>query len=193
MCSPERVYFNYLECSYNAWYAYENTLNIWTRTKIVGGNTASYPHVSRLFLDLHLMGWRGCANAMGVTKLPSSCSIPKTVRNQFIRYYICSWRVGIYHFKLRHYTDVIMGTIASQITSLTIDYSIVYSDANQRKKSKLRVTGLCARNSPGTGEFPAQMASYAENVSIWWRHNGNFAVIAIEQFLVVFFFFCNSW
>ena len=23
----------------------------------------------------------------------------------------------------------------------------------------------------GTGEFPAQMASYAENVSIWWRHH----------------------
>ena len=39
------------------------------------------------------------------------------------------------------------------------------------KTSKLRVTGLCAWNSPGTGEFPAQMASYAENVSIWWRHH----------------------
>ena len=26
-------------------------------------------------------------------------------------------------------------------------------------------------NSPETGEFPAQMASYAENVSIWWRHH----------------------
>ena len=39
--------------------------------------------------------------------------------------------------------------------------------------SKLRVTGLCVGNSPGTGEFPAQMASYAENVSIWWRHHGN--------------------
>ena len=26
-------------------------------------------------------------------------------------------------------------------------------------------------NSPGTGEFPAQMASNAENVSIWWRHH----------------------
>ena len=24
----------------------------------------------------------------------------------------------------------------------------------------------------GTGEFPTQMASYAENVSIWWRHHG---------------------
>ena len=25
--------------------------------------------------------------------------------------------------------------------------------------------------TPGTGEFPAQMASNAENVSIWWRHH----------------------
>ena len=40
-----------------------------------------------------------------------------------------------------------------------------------KKTSKLRVTGLCAGNSPGTGEFPAQMASYAENISIWWRHH----------------------
>ena len=40
-----------------------------------------------------------------------------------------------------------------------------------KKASKLRVTGLCVGNSPGTGEFPAQMASNAENVSIWWRHH----------------------
>ena len=40
-----------------------------------------------------------------------------------------------------------------------------------KKISKLRVTGLCVGNSPGTGEFPAQMASKAENVSIWWRHH----------------------
>ena len=41
-----------------------------------------------------------------------------------------------------------------------------------KKISKFRVTGLCAGNSPGTGEFPTQMASNAENVSIWWRHHG---------------------
>ena len=35
-----------------------------------------------------------------------------------------------------------------------------------KKTSKLRVTGLCAGNSPGTGEFPAQMVSNAENVSM---------------------------
>ena len=40
-----------------------------------------------------------------------------------------------------------------------------------KKTSNLRVTGLCAGNSPGTGEFPAQIASNAENVSIWWRHH----------------------
>ena len=44
-----------------------------------------------------------------------------------------------------------------------------------RRRSKitstLRVTGLCAGNSPMTGEFPAQKASNAENVSIWWRHH----------------------
>ena len=46
-----------------------------------------------------------------------------------------------------------MTTMASQITSLTVVYSIV-SGADQQKTSKLRVAGLCA-----------------ENVSIWWRHH----------------------
>ena len=40
-----------------------------------------------------------------------------------------------------------------------------------KKTSKLCVTGPCVGNSPGTGEFPAQRASNAENVSIWWRHH----------------------
>ena len=44
-----------------------------------------------------------------------------------------------------------------------------------RRRSKktltLRVAGLCAGNSPVSGEFPAQMASDAENVSISWRHH----------------------
>ena len=40
-----------------------------------------------------------------------------------------------------------------------------------KKTSKLRLTGLCAGNSLGTGELPAQRASYTENVSILWRHH----------------------
>ena len=38
-----------------------------------------------------------------------------------------NWHVAL------HYGDVIMGTIASQITSLTVVYPTVYSDADQRK------------------------------------------------------------
>ena len=59
-----------------------------------------------------------------------------------------------------------MGTIASQITSLTIVYSIVLV-ADQRKHQSSASPAFV----PGTGEFPAQMASYSENVSIWWRHH----------------------
>ena len=69
-----------------------------------------------------------------------------------------------------HYYDVIIGAMASEIMRLTIICSTVYSGADQSKKSKLRVTGLCAGTSPGTREFPAQMASNTEDVSIWWRH-----------------------
>ena len=67
-------------------------------------------------------------------------------------------------------SDVIMGAMASQITNLTIIYSTVYSGADQRKHQSSSSLALCG-NSPVTGEFPAQMVSNAENVSIWWRHN----------------------
>ena len=70
------------------------------------------------------------------------------------------------------HSDVIMNKIASQITSVSIVYSTVCSGVNQRKTSKLRVTGLCVGYSPATGEFPAQRASNAENVYIWCRHHG---------------------
>ena len=42
-----------------------------------------------------------------------------------------------------------------------------------KKTSKLRVAGLCAGNSPVTGEFPIHRASKAENGSIRWCHHGN--------------------
>ena len=62
-----------------------------------------------------------------------------------------------------HYNDVTTSATASQITSLTIVYSTVYSGADQRKQQ-------C---SASLAVFPAQRASNAENVSIWWRHHAN--------------------
>ena len=57
-----------------------------------------------------------------------------------------------------------MGAMASQITSFTIDYSTIYSGADQRKHQS-------SASLPVSGEFPAQMASNAENVSIRWRYH----------------------
>ena len=54
-----------------------------------------------------------------------------------------------------HYSDIIMSTMASQITSLIIVYSTVYSGADQRKH-----------------QSSASLASNVENVSIWWRRHG---------------------
>ena len=71
-----------------------------------------------------------------------------------------------------HYSDVIMGAIASQITSPTIVYSTDYSDADQRKHQSSASLAFFVGNSPWTCALPAQMASNAENVSIWWRHRG---------------------
>ena len=40
-----------------------------------------------------------------------------------------------------------------------------------KKTPELHFTGLCEGKTPVPDEFPAQMASNAENVSIWWRHH----------------------
>ena len=66
-----------------------------------------------------------------------------------------------------HYNDVVMGAIASQITRLTIVFNRLFRHRS-KKTSKLRVTGLCAGNSPDAGEFPAQMASNRINLQKIW-------------------------
>ena len=63
-----------------------------------------------------------------------------------------------------HYSDVIMGAMVSQITSVSI--ATVCSGAGAKKISKLRVTDLCKGNSPVTGKFPVQRVSNTENVSM---------------------------
>ena len=61
-----------------------------------------------------------------------------------------------------------------------------------KKTSKLRVTGLCAGNSQGTGEFPAQMASNAENASIWWRHHDMQTEVSLVL-LLLYYEFVVDW
>ena len=59
-----------------------------------------------------------------------------------------------------------MGPIASQITSLTIVYSTVYSGADQRKHQSSASLAFV-----WVMWIPTKMASNAEDISIWWRHH----------------------
>ena len=74
-------------------------------------------------------------------------------------------------FHGNHYNDVIMSATASQINSLTIVYSTVYSMCRSKKTSKLRITGLCTGNSPVIDEFPAQRVSNASMLLVSMRMN----------------------
>ena len=100
------------------------------------------------------------------------------VFNEMPRYYLYS-----------HYSVVIMGAMASQITSLTIVYLILNSGADQRKHQSSASLVFV------TGEFPAQMASNAENVSIWLRHHvlTDWDVAWPESGPVVFFTDIQCW
>ena len=69
-----------------------------------------------------------------------------------------------------HYDDVTMTTIASQITSLTVVCSIVYSGVDQRKHQSSASLAF-VRGIHRDRWIPRKRASYAENVSIWWRHH----------------------
>ena len=71
--------------------------------------------------------------------------------------------------------------IASQITSLTVVYSIVNSCADQSKHQSSASLAFVRGKFTGTGEFPAQKASNAENVSTWWRHH---EVIHVKHYFI---------
>ena len=60
-----------------------------------------------------------------------------------------------------------MDTMASQSSASAL-FTQPFIQAQIKENIK---GGFCAGNSPVT-ESPAQMASNAENVSIWWRHHG---------------------
>ena len=66
-----------------------------------------------------------------------------------------------------HYSDVIISTMASQITSDCLLKRLF----RRRSKniSKLRVTGLCEGNSPVNSPHKGPVTR--KNFSIWWRHN----------------------
>ena len=91
---------------------------------------------------------------------------------------ILTLRINVHHdwwnSVVEHCGDVIMNTMESQITSLTIVYSTIHSRRRSKKQQSSALLAFVL-----TGEFPAQRASNAENVSIWLRHHVHFHRIHI--------------
>ena len=85
---------------------------------------------------------------------------------QVVAWKICCWSQWLLSLQWRHKGRTSVSNHPPHVCLLSR-----LNRRRSKKISKLRVNGLCAGNSLGTGEFPAQMASKAENVSIWWRHH----------------------
>ena len=71
-----------------------------------------------------------------------------------------------------HYIDVIMTTMASQITSLMVIYSIFYSGADQRKHQSsasltfVQVIHRCPVNSPNKGPVTRKMFPFDDVIMV---------------------------
>ena len=81
------------------------------------------------------------------------------------QYYGSHWRrTGIYR-------EVIMGAMASQITGIPIFCTIVGAGADQRKHQNSASLAFVWGIHRWPENSSTQRFSYAENVSIWWRHH----------------------
>ena len=75
-------------------------------------------------------------------------------------------------FKVSRYNDVIMSAIISQITSLTIVYSTIYSGTEQRKHGSSASLAFVWGIHRWPVNSPHKRPVTQKNVSIWWHHHG---------------------
>ena len=88
-----------------------------------------------------------------------------------------------------HYDDVIMGAMASQITSLMIVYSTVYSDADQRKHqssvSLAFVRGIQRRPVDSLHKWPVTQKMFPfHDVIMLIRISGTFVIICSYMYFL---------
>ena len=105
-----------------------------------------------------VMAWHSTFPKLLPDPVMTSCSLLQTLRNELQ-----------INFN-KHYSDVIMSGMASQITSISIYLLHRLFRHRSKKISKLCFTGLCEGNPPVTGGLPSLRVSNAEDVSIWWHY-----------------------
>ena len=73
--------------------------------------------------------------------------------------------------QLSHYSDVIMGAMASQITGVAIVCSTVFSGADLIKHQGSASLTFVREIHWWPVDSPYKSASNAEDISTWWRHH----------------------
>ena len=121
-----------------------------------------FPICLKLFMQMH---------TIPILLMPTMHIMQWVYHRKYIYVMFCLMLLH-YHFQNSHwhYSDVTMGVMASQISSVSINLLNRLFRHKSKKTSKLRVTGICEGNSSVTGDFPAQRASNVKTFSIWWRH-----------------------
>ena len=156
--------------SVNAWYQFSPllwgattfinfTMNFFFQNCFVSGDKLRFHVMETIYFQIQRL----------IVAMVMSENIFTRFVNNFFNVVIISWKPGniVRHI---HYNGVIMCAMTSQITSLTIVYSTVYSGADQRKHQAPRHWPLC-REFTGDWWISTKSANNPENVSIWWSHH----------------------
>ena len=89
------------------------------------------------------------------------------------------------HLFLIHYGDIVMGTVASQITSLTIVYSTIYSGADQRNHQSFALLAYVwgihrgPVNSPHNWPVTRKMFPFDDVIMTYWFRIGYGYVVVL--------------
>ena len=96
---------------------------------------------------------------INVSTIENNFFVRNIIENQSLKCTLlqsCGYEVkGVFPCRgISHYDDVIMTMLASQITSLTVVYSIVYSGVNQRKHQSSASLAFVREIHRGPVNFP---------------------------------------
>ena len=109
----------------------------------------------------------GLGNGVVVYRLTHYCVMRGTMWTKFR---LKEWLIFFKHFHM-HITVMSLWAWWHLKSMAYRLFDQPFVQAKIKETSKLRFTGLCEGNALVTGEFPPQVASNAENVSISWWHD----------------------
>ena len=89
------------------------------------------------------------------------------------------------NYSCYHYCDVIMNVMSSQITSLAIVYSTVYSDVDQRKHQSSASLTFVQGIHRWPVNSPHKWPVTRKNVSIWWRHHDSMSCHLLPPWILL--------